>query len=74
MLQCVALATECADVCRVAASTMARDSAHVSAVCELCARICESCAAECENHDAEHCQDCAESCRHCAQLCRELIS
>ena len=74
MLECSAVNLDCADVCRMAASVMARDSAQIPAVCELCARICEACAQECESHEAAHCQDCAESCRHCAELCRALIS
>ena len=74
MLNCVALNMDCADACRMTAAALSRDTPHVSAFCELCARVCESCATECENHDADHCQDCAESCRHCAELCRELVA
>ncbi|RYF01917.1 MAG: four-helix bundle copper-binding protein [Comamonadaceae bacterium] len=74
MAKCIALDMDCAAVCRLAVSCMARDSAHVAHVCELCARMCESCAHECESHEAQHCQDCAQACKRCAQLCRSMFS
>ena len=74
MAKCIALDMDCADICRLAAATMARESPHVNYVCELCARICESCAQECMSHAADHCQDCAEACKRCASLCRDMLA
>ncbi len=73
MAKCIALDMDGAAVCRLAAAAMARDSAHLAYVCELCARICDSCAEECASHEAQHCQDCAWACRRCAQICRDLF-
>ena len=72
MARCIALDLDCAALCRLAASYMARDSESAGALCSLCADVCESCAAECEKHDMQHCRDCAASCRRCAEECRRM--
>ncbi len=74
MARCVALDMDCAQVCRFAASAMARGSEFAGAVCQLCADICEACGEECERHPADHCQQCAEACRRCAEACRQMAS
>jgi hypothetical protein len=74
MRRCIALDTDCAQVCLLAVSFMAGGSDHSAAVCRLCAEICEACGAECEKHDMDHCQQCAEACRRCAQACREMAA
>ena len=77
MADCIQLDRYCADLCRMAASFMARadgkfgDSiAH--RLCALCAEICDECATECRKHDNEHCKRCAEACEACAKACREM--
>ena len=72
MARCIALDIDCAEICRVAASTMGRSSEMAGVVCQACAEICEACAEECGKHDMQHCKECAEACRRCAQECRRM--
>lgn len=69
MIRCIALDLECADVCRLAAASIARGGDHVKAVCSLCVQVCKSCAMECSKHSMAHCQRCAETCQRCADTC-----
>lgn len=73
MSRCIALDVDCAQLCRLAAGFMARESAFDQAVCELCARVCDACATECGHHTTDHCQACAAACRECAQACRARV-
>ncbi len=66
MARCIALDLECAEICRLAASSIAMSGAQKNAVCALCATACEACAAECGKHSMDHCQKCAEACKRCA--------
>src|SRR3954467_7276707 len=72
MVECIRLDRDCADICRLAAALMSRDSRFARELCELCARICEACGNECARHQAEHCQRCAEACRECSEACRSM--
>jgi hypothetical protein len=72
MTRCIALDTDCAQLCRLAAGFMARQSELTDILCETCAEVCEACGDECERHDMQHCRDCAEACRKCAEECRNL--
>jgi Domain of Unknown Function (DUF326) len=72
MARCIALDMDCAALCRLAASSMARDSENAQAICGLCAEICEACGGECATHDMDHCKACAEACRRCADECRRM--
>jgi hypothetical protein len=72
MARCIALAVECADVCRVTVSSVAWGSEHMNAVCSLCAAVCQTCASECAKHPMDHCQACAEACKQCAAVCRGM--
>ncbi len=74
MSRCIALDLDCADLCRTAASLMARGSAFAGEFCQLCATVCDACAAECGKHDMDHCQQCAAACRRCAEACRSMMS
>jgi hypothetical protein len=74
MERCVRLDMDCAQICRLAAAYMARDSEMADLIWEICAQVCDTCAEECSRHAAEHCQRCAEACRHCAEECRMLIA
>lgn len=73
MARCIQMTIDCAALCRLAASFLARGSDHAKALCELCAAVCEACAAECGKHQHQHCQDCAAACRRCAEECRRMI-
>jgi hypothetical protein len=73
MARCIALDIDCAQVCRVAAAAMARDSELAGAICALCAEVCATCAEECASHRHDHCRQCAEACRRCAEACRRMV-
>ena len=42
MARCIASDIDCAQICRLAAGTMARGSALAAAVCRLCAQACRA--------------------------------
>lgn len=63
--RCIELSSDCADVCRLTALLMTRESAWAGALCGLCARLCLACAEQCQ----PHCQECAQTCQHCADEC-----
>lgn len=71
--RCIRLDLDCAEICRVAAGLLERDSENADAVLSVCAVICNSCADECEKHShMEHCRVCAEVCRACAESCQQM--
>lgn len=72
MTRCIALDTECADICRHAAASIARGDEHRLVLCLLCAEVCEKCAAECAKHAMDHCKHCADACKRCAVACRAM--
>ncbi len=72
MARCIALDMDCAQICRLAASFMARGSENATALCRLCAEICQTCGDECAKHEARHCKDCAAACHRCADECRRM--
>lgn len=72
MARCIALDIDCAAICRLAASYMARGSELWTAICEVCADVCDACGTECEKHEMAHCKECAEACRRCAEECRRM--
>jgi hypothetical protein len=74
MARCIALDMDCAQICRMAASYMARDSEFVDLICQACAEICDACADECAKHSMPHCQECAQACRRCADECRRMAA
>jgi len=74
MARCIALDMDCAQICRLAASCMARGSEFAAALCRQCADICAACEQECAKHEMDHCQQCAQACRRCAQACRAMAA
>jgi hypothetical protein len=73
MVACIALDSDCAQICQLAISFMSGGSDYAPAVCRLCASICDACGDECGKHDMDHCQQCAEACRRCAAECRKMV-
>jgi hypothetical protein len=69
MARCIELNRECAEICQLSASVLARESENTDKFLMLCSEICESCAEECEKHAHEHCKKCAQVCRKCAEMC-----
>lgn len=65
---------DCAEICALAVSFMARESEHASHVCGECAEVCEACAESCEQmaESDDTMARCAEVCRECAEACRQM--
>ncbi|REL37986.1 four-helix bundle copper-binding protein [Rhodohalobacter sp. SW132] len=75
LTRCIQLDQDCADICQLAAKSMARGSEFSDRIFLICAEICEACGEECRQHkNMEHCQECADACFECADMCREMIS
>lgn len=75
MALCIQLDIDCAALCELTASFVARGSEHTDHLLIVCADLCEVCATECEKHGehgVQHCRDCAAACRKCAEECRNL--
>lgn len=72
MARCIALDMDCAQICRMAASYMARGSEFAKAICQACADVCQTCGDECAKHQMGHCQECAQACHRCAEECRRM--
>jgi len=73
LAKCIKLDIDCADICSLTASLIARSSEHGKHLLKECAEVCDACAEECEKHaqmGMEHCRMCAEACRACADACR----
>lgn len=72
LARCIALDIDCAEVCQLAATAMARGSQYAQAICKLCADVCQMCGDECAKHSMDHCRQCAEACHRCADECRGM--
>jgi len=73
LTRCIKLDIDCADVCRLTASLIARNSEHAQHLLKECVEICNACANECEKHShMEHCRMCAQICRQCAEACSHM--
>lgn len=74
MADCMALAVDCAEICRLAVAYLERDRPTAAAICKACVDVCERCQAECDKYQMDYCRTCAEACRECAEMCRTLIA
>jgi len=74
MVRCIQTDRDCADICKLTATLLARGSEHGKHLLRECIEVCEACAAECAKHDHDHCQRCAEACRRCAEACRSIAA
>jgi len=77
LARCIKLDIDCAEICMLTASYVARGSEHAQHLLDECAEICDACAEECEKHaqmGMEHCKRCAEACRDCAEACRSGVT
>jgi hypothetical protein len=72
MARCIALDSDCAQLCELAVALMSGGSDYAPRLCALCAEACKDCGDECARHDMDHCQQCAEACRRCEQACRAM--
>lgn len=74
LAKCIKIEIDCAEICRLATSFLARGSEHADHILKECAEICEACAKECEKHThMEHCKKCAEVCHKCAEACQQTV-
>jgi len=73
LTDCIKIDMDCAAICTLTASFVARNSAHARHLLPECVEICNKCATECEKHShMEHCKVCAEACRQCAAACEQM--
>jgi hypothetical protein len=69
---CMVNDQDCADICRLTAQLLERNSENIDIFLKLCQEMSERCAFECEKHpQMEHCKKCAEACRKCSAMCKE---
>ncbi len=79
MRRCIALCTDCADLCVAMMRTLSRpfESDHPAThrLLSACVRACENSAGECERHAAHHhhCAICLRTCRACLHACNALL-
>ncbi len=69
---CISLAQDCAEFCRMAVAMMRRESHFTAEICRVGAEICDVCAAQAARHEHAACQQLASECRACAEECRRL--
>lgn len=70
---CISLTTDCAQICRMTAAYIERNSHVVSFICRACADVCEGCQEECGKYQMDYCQACMEACQNCVEACRLVI-
>jgi hypothetical protein len=61
---------DCAELCRLTANFLMRDSPLHSMACFLCADACRHAARDCERFDEDRMRKTAEACRRTADHCR----
>lgn len=70
MARCIRLDRDCAGICQLTASALARNSEVAKNLLQACVDICQACGTECARHSHhEHCRQCAEACQACAEAC-----
>ena len=74
LAQCIRTDLDCADICRLTASMLARGSDSIDDLCRLCAKICGACADACAQHDHEHCKRCTEACQRAERECQRMVA
>ena len=74
MVACIRTDRDCADICRLTAAFIARNSPHAKHIIKECIEICQKCADECGHHQHDHCQQCAQVCRECVAACKEYAA
>ena len=75
MIRCIRLDRDCAEICKLTASALARNAESARILLQACADICRECGAECAKHSQhEHCRQCADACKACEQACRAALS
>ena len=70
MVPCIRTDRDCADMCRLFAGYVARNSPHAKHIVKECIEICQKCHDECAKHQHDHCQQCAKACQECLEACK----
>ena len=70
MVPCIRLDRDCADICRLTAAYISRNSPHAQHIIKECIELCQKCHDECAKHPMDHCQQCAQACQECLDACR----
>jgi len=65
---------DCAELCRMTANFLVRDSPLHSMACILCADACHRAARDCERFDDARMRQVAEACRRTADRCRRIAA
>lgn len=65
---------DCADLCRLTASFVGRDSPLHAMACALCAESCQRAARDCERLEDDGVRRVADACRRTADHCRRLAA
>lgn len=68
------LAIDCAQACRLLAGLLARGSASIAPVGELCESLCRRCAQACRAHPSGTCAEMAAACDACAAECHRMLA
>lgn len=74
MAECVRLCRDVADIARMNAQLLARDSEFGPEMAELFIVAAEACAEECAKHSHRHCQECAEVLPRAARATRKMLA
>jgi hypothetical protein len=65
---------DCAAVCAVAASIVARQGPFSDTICKACAEACNRCGKECDKFPNDPMmKKCAEICKSCEKACRDML-
>jgi hypothetical protein len=72
MSSCMINDQDCADLCRLTAQVLERNSDNSDIFLKVCLVMCERCATECEKYpQMEYCKKCADASRKCAVMIHE---
>ncbi len=77
MADCIRTCLDCAAICEVTATVLARPTPSGDAwraLVEACITACRECAEECSSHDHECCSTCAEHCNECVAALESLLA
>ncbi len=66
----ILLLGDCADICALTATYIARGSVFGKGIADFCATVCDTCASECSRFPDQDSQHCATICMNCAAECR----
>jgi hypothetical protein len=75
LAKCIKTTIDCAAICSLTASLLARNSEHGKHLLKECIEVCKACADECSKHADHHdnCKACAEACNTCIVDCQSIV-